>query len=37
MSIDVETAANGLVARFDALSPETAGCFLSYDGTELPF
>ncbi len=35
--IDVETAANGLLARFDALSPETAGCFLSYDGTELPF
>ncbi|WP_300518798.1 SDR family oxidoreductase [Aliiroseovarius sp.] len=35
--IDVTQARDGLMARFDALSPETTGCFESYDGTALPF
>lgn len=35
--IDVATSASGLVARFDALSPATTGCFETYDGTPIPF
>jgi len=35
--ISVAEAAAGLVAQFDALTPETAGRFLAWDGRELPF
>ncbi|WP_136634742.1 SDR family NAD(P)-dependent oxidoreductase [Pseudooceanicola onchidii] len=35
--ISVEASAQGLMARFDALSPATSGCFESYDGTPVPF
>ncbi|SDX78034.1 NAD(P)-dependent dehydrogenase, short-chain alcohol dehydrogenase family [Albimonas donghaensis] len=35
--ISVEESAAGLLARFDALGPETTGAFESYDGTALPF
>ncbi|MEC9432363.1 MAG: SDR family oxidoreductase [Pseudomonadota bacterium] len=35
--IPVEESAAGLLARFDALGPETTGAFESYDGTPLPF
>jgi NAD(P)-dependent dehydrogenase (short-subunit alcohol dehydrogenase family) len=34
-SLDVETAARGLIARFDALTPERSGCFESHDGRAL--
>ena len=34
--IDVATSADGLSARFDALSVATTGCFESYDGTSIP-
>ena len=36
-AVSVETAAAGLIARFDALSPESSGEFLSYDGSVIPF
>ncbi|WP_101067407.1 SDR family oxidoreductase [Roseovarius salinarum] len=35
--IGVEESAAGLVERFAALGPETAGCFQSWDGRDLPF
>lgn len=35
--ISVEQSADGLLTRFDMLSLETTGCFLSYDGTPIPF
>ncbi|MBK5926241.1 SDR family NAD(P)-dependent oxidoreductase [Rhodobaculum claviforme] len=35
--IDTATAVSGLRRRFAALSLATTGCFLSHDGTELPF
>lgn len=35
--IDVATSAAGLIARFDALSPATTGCFEGYDGAVIPF
>ena len=35
--IAVDTAADGLVARFDALGPATTGRFENYDGTQMPF
>jgi NAD(P)-dependent dehydrogenase (short-subunit alcohol dehydrogenase family) len=35
--IDVETAARGLVARFDRLSMTNTGAFESYDGTGVPY
>ncbi|WP_243612260.1 SDR family NAD(P)-dependent oxidoreductase [Shimia aestuarii] len=35
--IGVDESADGLVARFDALSLETTGCFLSYDGTPIAY
>jgi len=35
--IDVETSANGLVARFDALSVATTGCFETWDGRPHPY
>ena len=35
--IGVDESADGLVERFDALSLEETGCFLSYDGTEIAF
>lgn len=34
--IDVEDAARGLAARFEALSLATTGCFETYDGTAIP-
>ena len=36
-AVSVETAAAGLIARFDALSSESSGEFLSYDGSVIPF
>lgn len=35
--ISVDEAAAGLMARFDALSPETTGCFETWDGRAHPF
>ncbi|MEM6595936.1 MAG: short-chain dehydrogenase, partial [Pseudomonadota bacterium] len=35
--ITVDASADGLVARFDALSLETTGCFETYDGTPHPY
>ena len=35
--ITVEEAATGLVARFAALSPETTGCFQTWDGRDHPY
>ncbi|MEP3639767.1 MAG: SDR family oxidoreductase [Paracoccaceae bacterium] len=35
--ITVDTAASGLVQRFDALSLDTTGCFQNWDGNELPY
>ena len=35
--IDVETSATGLIARFDALTIETTGCFEFYSGEPIPF
>ena len=34
--IDAAAAAAGLVARFDALSPATSGCFETWDGRDHP-
>lgn len=36
-AITVDEAADGLVSRFDALSPVTTGCFETWDGTPHPF
>lgn len=36
-SIDAEDSAAGLVARFDALSPATTGCFEDWQGKPLAF
>ncbi|MBH1974459.1 MAG: SDR family oxidoreductase [Rhodobacteraceae bacterium] len=36
-AISPETSAQGLAARFAALSLETTGCFENYDGTPMPF
>lgn len=35
--IDVTEAASGLIERFDALGPETTGCFETWDGRPHPF
>ncbi|MEM1428009.1 MAG: SDR family NAD(P)-dependent oxidoreductase [Pseudomonadota bacterium] len=35
--ISVAESAAGLVAQFEALSPETTGRFLTWDGREMPF
>ncbi|MBY5972861.1 SDR family oxidoreductase [Ferrimonas balearica] len=35
--IDAPTSAAGLIARFEALSPTSTGCFESYDGSPVPF
>ena len=35
--IDTGTAVTGLVARFDELDLARSGCFLSHDGTEMPY
>jgi NAD(P)-dependent dehydrogenase (short-subunit alcohol dehydrogenase family) len=35
--ISVSEAAEGLLARFDALSPETTGCFETWDGRAHPY
>lgn len=35
--ISVEESAEGLIARFDELTPETAGCFRFYSGETIPF
>ncbi len=35
--IDVDEAVAGLVARFDALSLDTTGCFETWDGREHPY
>lgn len=35
--IDAQTAAEGLVKRFDALSMDTTGCFEAYDGNALRY
>lgn len=35
--IDSQTAVQGLVQRFDALSLSTSGCYESYDGEAIPF
>ena len=36
-AISAEEAADGLIARFDELTPETAGRFLTWDGRVQPF
>ena len=36
-SIDVTTSVAGLMTRFEALGPETSGCFEGYDGSVMPF
>ncbi|PUB16286.1 SDR family NAD(P)-dependent oxidoreductase [Yoonia sediminilitoris] len=36
-AIDAQTAAAGLVARFDALSLATTGCFETWDGQPHPY
>ena len=35
--IDVATASNGLIARFEELSIETTGCFETWDGRAHPY
>lgn len=35
--IDPADAARGLLARFDALGPDTSGCFEDYTGRPIPF
>lgn len=35
--VDVRDSAAGLLARFEALSLQTAGAFESFDGTPIPF
>lgn len=35
--IEVDEAAHGLIQRFDALSLESSGAFLSYDGSAIAF
>jgi len=35
--VEVETAASGLIQRFATLSPETTGCFETFDGETLSF
>ncbi|MEY1554799.1 SDR family NAD(P)-dependent oxidoreductase [Yoonia sp. R2331] len=35
--ISVEEAASGLMARFDALSLDTTGCFQTWDGRDHPY
>ncbi|MEM9552135.1 MAG: SDR family NAD(P)-dependent oxidoreductase [Pseudomonadota bacterium] len=35
--ISVEVAAAGLAARFEALGPETSGCFETWDGRTHPY
>jgi NAD(P)-dependent dehydrogenase (short-subunit alcohol dehydrogenase family) len=35
--ITVADSALGLIARFDELSPQTTGCFLTWDGREHPY
>jgi len=36
-AISVEESAAGLLARFDALGPDTSGAFEGYDGAPVPF
>ena len=36
-AITPQASASGLIARFDALSLATTGCFESFDGTAMPF
>jgi NAD(P)-dependent dehydrogenase (short-subunit alcohol dehydrogenase family) len=36
-ALSPDEAARGLIARFDALTPETTGRFLTWDGREHPF
>ena len=35
--IDVSEARDGLIARFDALTLDTTGCFEGWDGNPIPF
>lgn len=35
--ISVDDSAAGLMARFDALGPDSTGAFLNWDGTAVPF
>ena len=35
--IGIDEAARGLIAEFHRLSPETSGCFRSWNGRDLPF
>lgn len=35
--ISVDQSVSGLVARFEALSVQTAGCFEMWDGQDMPF
>ena len=35
--IDVQEAAEGLIARFDALGPDHTGVFETWDGRDHPF
>ncbi len=35
--ISVDEAARGLCARFDALGPDSTGCFQTWDGQDHPF
>ena len=35
--IDLDTCVAGLMARFDALDIGSTGCFLSYDGSPMPY
>jgi len=35
--VSAEASASGLIARFDALSPETTGCFEMWNGEAMPF
>ena len=35
--LSVDEAADGLIARFDALGPETTGCFETWDGRAHPY
>lgn len=35
--LSVDEAADGLVAEFARLTPDTSGCFRSWDGRDLPF
>ena len=36
-AITAQAAANGLAARFAALSPATTGCFETWDGQPMPY